>query len=476
MDIHFETIGCRLNQIESESAARFFSDNGFSVSMSPFTAKTPKDDGAYLCVINTCAVTQKAEQKDRRIIRLILEKLPSSCVVVTGCYAQLSKDDINAMDKRIACLPGQTKNRLLGVSAELKKALEENSFDAISFASLLREKLFLPPQKNKGYSEDAFSLSTDSFLNHSRASIKIQDGCDFSCSYCAIHSARGRSVSLDATVVLERIKLLEKAGQNEVVFTTVNIAQYKGFYNGDYIDFPHLLQLCIKNTKNISFRISSLYPDIVDEYFCEVIKNKRVRPHFHMSIQSGSEKILKAMCRPYRPCDMEKACAMLRNAKKDAFLACDIITGFPGETDEDFEATLELCKKCDFSWVHVFPFSARPKTAAKNMKNQVPAEKSSERAAILSGWASENKKKYIESCSGKVFDAILENVKKNVFYTAEKGKIFHAVTENFLHCEILGKPQNSLLKQGDIVKVRILNPVCNDMKKGGEIDCIAEFA
>lgn len=196
-----------------------------------------------------------------------------------------------------------------------------------------------------------------------------------------------------------------------------------------------------------------------------------------MSIQSGSEKILKAMCRPYSPGGMEKACAMLRKAKKNAFLACDIITGFPGETDEDFQDTLELCKRCDFSWVHVFPFSARPKTAAKNMKNQVPQEKSSERAALLSSWASENKRKYIESCRGKIFEAILENARKTVFYTEEnERKVFHAVTENFLHCEILGNSENSFLKQGDIVKVRILKPICNDMKKGGEIDCIGEFA
>lgn len=483
MDIHFETTGCRLNQIESESAARLFTDNKFSVSLNPLSAKSPKDESVYLCVINTCAVTQKAEQKDRRIIRLALEKLPNACIVVTGCYAQLSKDEINAMDKRIACLPGQIKNRISVVSEVLRKSVSENSFDAKAFADYLCREVFSFPPEKKGFSEDAFKLSTDSFLNHSRASIKIQDGCNCACSYCAIRLARGHSVSLDAETILERIKKLEDAGQNEVVFTTVNIGQYKGFYKGDYLDFPHLLKLCLKNTSRISFRISSLYPEIVDDYFAEVIKDKRVRPHFHISVQSGSGRILKAMGRSYSPEDIVSACSLLKKSKENPFLACDIITGFPGETDEDFEKTMDLCRKCGFSWIHVFPFSARSGTLAAKMKNQVPQSVSGERAKRLSSWAAESKRKYIDLCKEKKLNAILENVKKTVFYSEpecerEGFEIFHAVTENFLHCEIKASREYSrenALKQGMTVDLRIIRALDEGTAKGGEIECLAEF-
>ncbi len=484
MDIHFETTGCRLNQIESESAARLFTDNKFSVSLKPLSAKSPVDRAVRLCVVNTCAVTQKAEQKDRRIIRLALEKLPEACIVVTGCYAQLSKDEINAMDKRIACLPGQIKNRISKVSDILKSSASGNSFDAVSFAGYLRREIFAPPPAKPGFSEDAFSFSTDSFLNHSRASIKIQDGCNCSCSYCAIRLARGHSVSLDAETILERIKRLEEAGQNEVVFTTVNIGQYKGFYKGDYLDFPHLLKLCLKNTSRISFRISSLYPETVDDYFAEVIKDKRVRPHFHISVQSGSGRILKAMGRSYSPEDIVSACSLLKKSKENPFLACDIITGFPGESDEDFEKTMELCRKCGFSWIHVFPFSARSGTLAAKMKSQIPQSVSGARAKRLSLWAAESKRKYIGSYKGKKLNAILENVRKSVFYSEsecmkEGFEIFHAVTENFLHCEIKASEEYSrknALKQGMSVAVRILCALDEGTVKGGEIECLAEFA
>ncbi len=476
MDVHFETTGCRLNQIESESAARLFTDSNFSVSLRPLTAKSPVDFSTFLCVVNTCAVTQKAEQKDRRIIRLVLEKLPNACVVVTGCYAQLAVDEINAMDSRIACLPGQIKNRISNVCEELEKHIAQKKYSPVFFADFLRTVIFSYPQKKAGFSEDAFKLSTDSFLNHSRASIKIQDGCNCACTYCAIHTARGGAVSLDADVILERIRRLENSGFGEVVFTTVNIGQYRGFYRGDYIDFPHLLHLCLKNTEKIAFRISSLYPDVVDDFFSEVIKDPRVRPHFHISIQSGSQKILRSMGRKYSRGEMVLACRKLKESKKNPFLACDIITGFPGETDEDFEQTMSLCAECGFAWVHVFPFSARPGTPAAAMKDRIPQSVSGIRAKRLSAWASESKRNYINSCVGETFEAVLENARKTVHYRAEDGfSIFHAVTENFLHCEIRAEKGKDSLREGMSVKVRVLGFLEDGTSKGGEIDCLAEI-
>ena len=476
MNIRFETTGCRLNQIESESAARSFLEKNFKVIISPLASKSAVDSDTVLCVINTCAVTQKAEQKDRRIIRLVLEKCPNAAVIVTGCYAQLSASDIKAMDERIACLPGQVKSRLSEIPELLKNKLDSSSFNAALFAKELNEGIFARETEKKGFSENAFRLSTDSFLAHSRSSIKIQDGCNNNCTYCTINIARGHSVSLDVQTVIDRVVQLEKAGQAEVVFTTVNIGQYRGKYGDSYLDFAHLLELCLKNTSKIAMRISSLYPEVVDDYFCKVISDPRVRPHFHISVQSGSDSVLSAMARRYKASDVLEACRKLKAVKDNPFLACDIITGFPGETSEDFEQTLELCKECGFAWVHVFPFSARPGTVAASMKNKVPQSVSGERASRLSAWASESKKNYIASYTGKTLRAVVETVKKPKLLSAAAGATeYHAVTENFLHCCISVPAGFKAPLPGSEVTVRILGEIQEGVKKGGEVDCFAEF-
>lgn len=475
MQIRFETAGCRLNQIESESAARFFVDKSFSLSLEPLNAKSPVDSECVLCIVNTCSVTQKAEQKDRRIIRLCLEKCPNATIIVTGCYAQLAPKTILSMDLRIAVLPGQKKSRISEVPTILEKNI--STFEPVKFAKLLNETLFSVDSKTFGKSENAFKLSTDSFLAHSRSSIKIQDGCNNNCTYCTINKARGHSVSLEPNEVIQRVKKLEEVGQNEVVFTTVNIGQYSGEYNGKKINFAQLLKLCLEQTKNISFRISSLYPEVVDDYFCFVIKDSRVCPHFHISVQSGSDDILKRMARRYSAQDVVFACNKLRIAKENPFIACDIITGFPGETEEDFYKTMQLCENCNFSWIHVFPYSERPGTLAASMKNKVPQFISGERAKKLSHWAENNKKAYIESCCGKVYDAILETVNHSLLFNVGEGTAtFHAVTENFLHCQItVPVAKYSSLRQGQRIKVKILRPLQKGIEKGGETDCIAEF-
>ncbi|MBD5407751.1 MAG: tRNA (N(6)-L-threonylcarbamoyladenosine(37)-C(2))-methylthiotransferase MtaB [Treponema sp.] len=469
--VHFETTGCRLNQIESESAARFFSEKSFSVSMGGITAKSPVIENAVLCVVNTCAVTQKAEQKDRRIIRLLLEKCPFATVLVTGCYAELSAKKIEEIDSRISSLRGLLKSRVEKIADFLREYLSKRAgvFDAVEFSRLLRDGICAFPIKKEGISENPFSLNTESFLSHSRPSIKIQDGCNNSCSYCAIHLARGHSVSLDAKSVIERVQTFEKTGHTEVVITSVNIAQYRGAYNDEFVNITQLLKLLLLNTEKINIRLSSIYPEVVDADFCEVIKDKRIRPHFHISVQSGSDDVLFAMKRHYKAADVLSACKQLKKAKEHVFLACDIITGFNGETEEDFEKTLELCKNCGFSWVHVFPFSERQGTEAALMKGKIPQSVRDERALRLTKWATSRKIAYIQSCIGKEFDAILEKRKDG----------FHAVTENFLHCKISDGILNSIETEryvsSDFVRVRITECLEENAGKGGELDCIAEI-
>lgn len=470
--IHIETLGCRLNQIESEAAAQYFLQADFTVTMTPLSASSEEDDNTVLCILNTCTVTQKAEQKARRVIRLMLKKYPEALIIVTGCYAQLNPKEISQIDNRIFVLPGQLKSRITKVPELIKKYINDNEWNILEVKELLNAELN-EKQKKIDFAEDSFKLSATSFIAHSRASLKIQDGCNSNCSYCAIHLARGKSVSVDFKTALKRVQELEKNGYDEVVLTTVNISQYKGEFEGNYYNFAKLLSYLLKNTNKINFRISSLYPQIVDEEFCSAIADKRVRPFFHISVQSGSNKILQLMNRNYEADAVLKACEKIRKVKENPFIACDIITGFPGETDEDFNATMDLCKKCNFIWIHAFPFSERPGTVAVTLKNKVPQSISGERAAKLTQWAIQQKINYIEDFKGKEIYAVLESIRNpSAKILNATTTVYHAMTENFIHCEII---TNESLQLNKAVKIEITEVLKDRIIKGGEIEARAKL-
>ncbi len=474
-EIHIETLGCRLNQIESEATARFFTDKGFSVQMEGLSSGSETDSKTLLSIINTCTVTQKAEQKARRLIRLMLKKYPAATVIVTGCYAQISPSEIEAIDSRICVIGGQMKSRLSRLPALLQTEVQTEKWNPSDFSAKIKNTIVNIPQEKKGFPEDSFKLAATSFLSHSRASLKIQDGCNCNCAFCAIHIARGHSVSLDVETAIARVKELEEKGHDEVVLTTVNIGQYKGTYKDGFCNFTELLSLLLLNTEKIHFRISSLYPDIVDDKFCRVISDERVQPHFHISVQSGSSNILKLMNRPYSAQSIAKACVMLKKAKNNPFLACDIITGFPGESDEDFEETMKLCSECDFAWVHAFPFSERPGTTAARMKNKVPQSISGQRAKRITEWAVAQKIKYVTDFINTEHQAVLETVKRPLALAAgSKGSryVYHAVTDNFIHCEIIS---DKVIEANRMVLIRIKDVLSERIKKGGDIEASAEF-
>ncbi|MBR1715330.1 MAG: tRNA (N(6)-L-threonylcarbamoyladenosine(37)-C(2))-methylthiotransferase MtaB [Treponema sp.] len=480
--IHFETLGCKLNQVESEGAARVFTDSGFSVTMDPMTAADPSDDSVAACVVNTCTVTAKAEQKARRIIRLLLSKFPSSVVIVTGCYAQLNQSDLLAMDPRIAVLGGQNKGSLADVPSLLKNNSEKSGMD---LQSVLQSFFDSKRASSKiGEITEPFRLATDTFLNHSRSSLKIQDGCNCVCTYCRIRLARGKSVSLDAAEVLSRVRSLEAAGQREVVITTVNIAQYRGKWkdeNGNevFVNFAGLLEILLEKTESIGIRISSLYPEIVDEKLAGLFENPRVRPHFHISVQSGSDSVLSRMKRPYKIEKVYSACSLLKKAKGNPFLACDIIAGFPGETDGDFDLTMKMLSECGFTLVHAFPFSARPGTEAFSMRPMVPNNVTDTRIKRLEEFNRKSKTAYIESFVGKTLPAVCEtvhrpNVARGIMLSGNVGDVVvHAVTENFLHCQLVFPAfSKDIPKAGSEVFVRIVRPLA-DSERTGESDTLA---
>ncbi|MDR3312802.1 MAG: radical SAM protein [Spirochaetaceae bacterium] len=418
------TIGCRLNQLETEGMARKYADAGFQICM-----EGGPGDAAHtsVCVVNTCTVTSKAEQKTRRIIRALLREYPHAEVLVTGCYAVLDSDALCAMDPRIRIVP--------------KAALTPAA----------------PPT---------------SFFAHSRPSVKIQDGCDMHCTYCRIRLARGAALSLGAEAVVEQVRRLEDAGHREVTLTGVNLGGYRGDLAGRAVGLTELLALILLRTEHIAVRLSSLHPTVIDGDFCAVVSHPRVRPHFHLSVQSGSDPILRAMGRPYDATRAKDAVDLLRAAKPAPFIACDMITGFPGETEADFENTLALCRACAFAWIHGFPFSPRPGTAAAAMKPAIPQSIAGRRVRSLTELAVTGKIAYIESFAGKELSAVIER--------GTSAERVRGVTANFIHLELPAAEIPVELRFGAAdrpapeIPVRIIAPLEKNIRGGDEVEAMAK--
>ncbi|MDR0383265.1 MAG: radical SAM protein, partial [Spirochaetaceae bacterium] len=328
LPIAFQTLGCKLNQCETGSIAAAFANAGF-----PVVADAVK---AGLLVVNTCAVTSKAEQKGRRMIRAALNRNPLCSVIVTGCGAGADMAGIEvsasgSSERRVFLIPGTQKSRVMDIPLILAR---EGAFDQASLRAALER--FCGAADGGTDASSAFRFEAAPAGFRSRYFLKIQDGCDNSCAYCLVRVARGPAKSLSAEEALRRLRAAEADGAAEAVLTGVNIGQWNKACGG----LPVLLKSLLAGTNRIGLRLSSLEPDIFTEDFFAALENPRVRPHFHLSIQSGSLNILKRMGRHYGPEAALGAIGRLRSVKKDPFIACDIITGFPGETERDFRETL----------------------------------------------------------------------------------------------------------------------------------------
>ncbi len=433
----FGTLGCRLNQLETEEIAAAFRAEGFKTesfrALDTGGAKDGEPHATFLCIINTCAVTAKAEQKARRIIRLALKSAAFAAVIVTGCYAQTDGEKIkrlgsaNGKEKdeppeKLVVFPGRLKDSLKSLAFHLRLFIEACGNSAppspAALAGIIRD--FCLAEEKAGTEKRAspsaplrietaaaaLPAGEDLFRFHSRASVKIQDGCSNACTFCKTRLARGPSVSVPSDKIIERARQIEKAGLGEVVLTGVNLHQYRDPITGCGLE--GLLALLLESTERIFIRISSLYPESITPAFAQAIADKRICPFFHLSLQSGSEKIIALMGRDYSPRQIREAVSLLRGAKHKPFISCDIIAGFPGETEEDFKMTEELCAEMDFAHIHVFPFSPREGTPAASMKGRVPERVSRERAARLEALSREGKRRYYAFWAGKTLPGIFE--------------------------------------------------------------------
>jgi threonylcarbamoyladenosine tRNA methylthiotransferase MtaB len=418
------TLGCKLNQLESEAIADAFRKAGFPLM--PWG--TTHEPG--LCIINTCTVTSKSDQKARRAIRQALRENPQACVIVTGCYAQLDPGEIAALAdvpvdgmRRIFVTGGNNgvgaaKSSLLDLPAFLLAADTQESVPRSNLLpQILQSWLDIDTEKSP------FNFVPGGFVFHSRGYLKIQDGCDNSCSYCRTRLARGPSISLAPQTALSQLRLLEAKGCAELMITGVNITQY---HHPDF-DLARLLEYLLEGSSTIALRLSSLEPEGITEQLVSVLAHPRIRPHFHLSVQSGSDTVLGKMHRGYSSQAVENAAALLRSVKGNPFLACDIIAGFPGETEAEFAQTIALCEKTGFAWIHAFPYSRRPGTPAFHFDSHVREGEITRRVESLIKLAHQGRKDYAQSWMGRELSAIVEKGPRN----AEKGRC-RAVAENYL--------------------------------------------
>jgi threonylcarbamoyladenosine tRNA methylthiotransferase MtaB len=423
--VAFHTFGCKLNQFETEALASSFLAHGFVV------VRADQEADAY--VINTCTVTSRADHKARSLIRGIAREHPNAPLLVTGCSAQTEPEALAALAANIVVVPQSEKSRLLEIPQTLAETLDTGE---VPYARLLGSLKADQPS-------DPFALIVTVPAFHTRAFLKIQDGCDCRCAYCRVPLARGRSVSLGLEEVLSRAAALESQGRREIVLTGVNISAWRA--SGTAL--PGLLRELLRSTTRARIRLTSIEPESITSELVEVLAEPRICAHFHIPVQSGSDSVLARMRRRYVSGRVIDSVRLLREARDDPFVAADFMVGFPGETEEDFQRTRELVQRLEFAALHVFPFSPRPGTDAASMKQVVPERVRRERAGDLTALAGKLSASYARRWVGREVDVLLEG---------RPGARAHGVTGNYLKVFVDGAPRDSATP-GRVARAEIID-------------------
>lgn len=382
MKVAFHTLGCKVNQYETEAMKESFRDHGYFV--------VDENDFADVYVINTCTVTNLADRKSRQYIRRAKKVNPDGLVAVTGCYAQIKPDEVSSIEG-VDIVVGTNKKH------ELIDYVESFSRGNSNCHVLDYDKLRI-------YQSDGIVTSMDS---RTRAYIKIQEGCNRFCSYCIIPYARGPVRSRPIEEIIEEAKLLIERGFREIVLTGINTALY-----GEDLGYDGIATLIEKLDElpgDFRIRLSSLEPTVIDTgYVKKLFEYPKLCHHLHLSIQSGSNKILKSMNRHYDRDEYLAIVATLRAFDPMYGISTDIICGFPGETDEDFRDSVDIVEKVKFCKVHAFRYSQRTGTKAAEMESQVDGKTSAQRADAIATIAAEAEKKFFEKNIGTVAKVLLE--------------------------------------------------------------------
>ena len=426
--VAFYTLGCKVNQYETEAMLELFEKEGYE--------KAETEDYADVYVINTCTVTHMSDRKSRQYIRRMKKKNPDAIIAVVGCYSQVSPEEILSIDE---------VNLVMGTNDRKKIVEEVKKIDASRKVSTVDDIM-----KVKAFEE----IEINKTNGKTRAFLKIQDGCDRYCSYCIIPYARGRVRSRDLESIVKEVENLASNGYKEVVLTGIHVASY----GKDIKETDIKLLDVIKQINDIEgierIRLSSVEPILFTDEFVEAVSAMdKVCPHYHLSLQSGCDETLKRMKRRYTTEEYKTIVDRLRAAIPNVSITTDVIVGFPGETNEEFDKTYEFLKDIELTHMHIFKYSPRKGTPAATMENQVDPSTKHERSEKLLQLNEENFKKFGQKMLDKEFNVLFEQKVGDNKYEGQ--------TENYV--KVIVESDNDISEQ--ILKVKIKD-VKNEFLEG----------
>lgn len=410
----FYTLGCKLNFSETATISREFSDNGYEI--------LEHSQSADVYVVNTCSVTDHSDKKCRNIIRKLHRQNESAVILVTGCYAQLKPEEIAKISGVDVVLCAQNRGE---VFKEYQKFLESG-----------KQNVYKCDVEECEYIFPAFSTS-----ERTRSFLKVQDGCDYHCTYCTIPLARGKSRNFPISTLVKETEKIAASGIKEVVITGVNTGDFGRSTGESFLD----LLKALNNVDGIErFRISSIEPNLLTKEIVDwIASGTKFLSHFHIPLQSGSDAVLAKMRRRYNTTMFRSKIELIRSSMSNVFFGIDVIVGFPGETEELFQETYDFLAEIKPAFLHIFPYSIRKNTIAAEMPNQVPEHIKDERLKRLEELSDRLHTEFCDSCKGLEEEVLFESTQKG-------GKMF-GYTRNYIRVE--QKYDENLI--GKIVKVSL---------------------
>jgi threonylcarbamoyladenosine tRNA methylthiotransferase MtaB len=412
--VAFYTLGCKLNFSETSTIARQFDEMGFE--------RVAPSAQADVYVINTCSVTEHADKKCRQAIKKFIKQSPNAFVAVVGCYAQLKPQEIANLEGVDLVLGASEKGNLPQYIGDTTKKSQARIYscdvDAIN---------------------DIFPAYSSG--DRTRSFLKVQDGCDYHCTYCTIPLARGKSRNLPIKKVIEEAQQIAASGIKEIILTGVNTGDFGRTTDEKFID----LLKALEEVDGIErYRISSIEPNLIsDEVIAFVATSTKFLPHFHIPLQSGSDNVLKLMKRRYNTSLFADKITRIKQSIPNSFIGIDVIVGFPGETDEDFTTTYNLLQRLNPSFLHIFPYSERPNTPAASFSNKVKSKVVNERVKALHNLSDDLHLAFYRQNIGKTNQVLFESTQKNGMITG--------FTKNYIKVE---HPYSKRLV-GQIVNVKL---------------------
>ncbi len=423
MKISVYTLGCKLNYSESSTLARAFDEAGYG--------RAARGEAAGICIVNTCSVTEHADKKCRNLIRKVVRENPGAIVAVTGCYAQLRPHDIAAIEGVDLVLGNHEKG---GLFAEVQ-AIATSRVESPAATPELPEGSQPGNQSPAPLSPvvhtcevqqiTGFFAAFSDEANRTRAFLKVQDGCDYWCTYCTIPRARGKSRNLPVADLAAQARKIAARGTREIVLTGINVGDF-GHTTGE--SFLDLLRELDQVEGIERYRISSIEPNLLtDEILAFCAASPKFMPHFHIPLQGGSDRVLASMGRRYDTVAFAERIEAVRRVIPDTFIGIDVIAGFPGESDEDFAQTVALLERLQPAFLHIFPYSERPGTRAIGFEGKVSPQEKARRVAVLGSLSDRLHAAFHARFAGTERPVLFESSMKG-------GKMF-GFTDNYLRVE-----------------------------------------